>query len=400
MAIFKKNKQMKITFISNYINHYQKPFCDELYKQLGDKFKFVQTQELDDERITMGWERIETYPYLIKSYSNTDGFNKTVDLINKSDVVIYGSAPFAFIKERLKNDKLTFIYTERFFKKGYKELLRPLKIISLLRDYSSYRNNKNSFLLCASAYTAYDNMRLFAYPNYKFKWGYFPEIANYEFTEILKQKNKDKIHLLWAGRLIDWKHPEHAVEVAKRLKEENFNFHLSFIGCGVTEDYLKNIVSKSNLNNEVSFLGQMKPNEVRDYMLKSNIFLFTSSFEEGWGVVLNEAMNSGCAVVASHSSGSVNFLLKDRVNGLIYKYGCIDDLFSRVKELFLNRDFSDKLGKNAMESIINEWNPFVASSRFLSLAKNLLENNSIISYSTGPLSEAKIIKNNWYKTEK
>jgi hypothetical protein len=53
-----------------------------------------------------------------------------------------------------------------------------------------------------------------------------------------------------------------------------------------------------------------------------------------------------------------------------------------------------------MESIINEWNPFVASSRFLSLAKNLLENNSIISYSTGPLSEAKIIKNNWYKTEK
>ena len=49
-------------------------------------------------------------------------------------------------------------------------------------------------------------------------------------------------------------------------------------------------------------------------MEKSEIFLFTSDKGEGWGAVLNESMNSACAVVASHAIGSVPFLLKDGEN--------------------------------------------------------------------------------------
>jgi hypothetical protein len=37
----------------------------------------------------------------------------------------------------------------------------------------------------------------------------------------------------------------------------------------------------------------MPPEEVRVHMEQSNIYLFTSDFGEGWGAVLNEAMNSG-----------------------------------------------------------------------------------------------------------
>lgn len=51
----------------------------------------------------------------------------------------------------------------------------------------------------------------------------------------------------------------------------------------------------------------MKASEVRSYMEKADIYLFTSDFNEGWGAVLNESMNSGCAVVASHAIGSVPF---------------------------------------------------------------------------------------------
>ena len=53
-------------------------------------------------------------------------------------------------------------------------------------------------------------------------------------------------------------------------------------------------------------------------MAKSDIFIFTSDKNEGWGVVLNEAMSSACAVVANKAIGSVPFLIKDGLNGFTY----------------------------------------------------------------------------------
>ena len=62
-------------------------------------------------------------------------------------------------------------------------------------------------------------------------------------------------------------------------------------------------------------------------MEKTGIFLFTSDRQEGWGAVLNEAMNSGCAVVASHLIGAVPFLKKKKKNGLVYSSGDRKTLF-------------------------------------------------------------------------
>ena len=46
---------MKITMISNYINHHQIPFSDEMYKRLGDDYCFIQTEPMEEERSNMGW---------------------------------------------------------------------------------------------------------------------------------------------------------------------------------------------------------------------------------------------------------------------------------------------------------------------------------------------------------
>ena len=47
----------------------------------------------------------------------------------------------------------------------------------------------------------------------------------------------------------------------------------------------------------------------------------TSNQEEGWGVVVNEAMNSGCVVIGSNLAGSVPYLIENGKNGLIYNCG-------------------------------------------------------------------------------
>jgi glycosyltransferase involved in cell wall biosynthesis len=45
------------------------------------------------------------------------------------------------------------------------------------------------------------------------------------------------------------------------------------------------------------------------------VFIFTSDRNEGWGAVLNEAMGSGCAVVAADLIGSVPYLIEHKKMG-------------------------------------------------------------------------------------
>ena len=44
-----------------------------------------------------------------------------------------------------------------------------------------------------------------------------------------------------------------------------------------------------------------------------------SGRKEGWGAVVNEAMSSGCAVVADAEAGSVPYLIENSKDGFIYR---------------------------------------------------------------------------------
>ena len=79
----------------------------------------------------------------------------------------------------------------------------------------------------------------------------------------------------------------------------------------------------------------MKPEQVREYMEKSEIHIFTSDRNEGWGAVLNESMNSACVPVANKAIGSVPYLINDGNNGFMYKDE--NELYEKVKYL-LNND--------------------------------------------------------------
>lgn len=57
---------MQITMISNYINHHQLPFSQALYERLGEGYRFIQTEPMEEERIAMGWGlEAEKLPYVV-----------------------------------------------------------------------------------------------------------------------------------------------------------------------------------------------------------------------------------------------------------------------------------------------------------------------------------------------
>lgn len=358
---------MKIVFLSNYFNHHQKQICEELYQIVGKDFVFVSTSVMREERKNLGYIQNDHPSYVCLAYKGKEQYKKAISLINKADVVIAGSAPEKMLKQRIFQGKLLFRYSERPFKKKISFLKKFYYSISFrCRDLMS----KNIYVLCASAYAASDYAMVGIYKKRTFKWGYFPEFKKYEIEALLMRKKRNAI--LWCGRFIDWKHPDDAIRLAQKLKATGVDFQLKFIGTGIMEEELHSLVEKFGLTDCVEFLGSMSPQQVRIHMEETGVFLFTSDSQEGWGAVLNESMNSGCAVVASQDIGSVPFLIKDGINGSIYQSGNVEELFTKVTYLLENPDEQLKFGLNAYDTIASQWNANIAANRFLQLTKEII----------------------------
>ena len=349
-------KDYTIVYTSCFMNHYQLAIGNELNK-VFKKYYFIADTKLPEERANMGFFDMNDNEFVIKAYEDKE---RARQVIMDADVVLCGFYKYEeHIRERLKAGKLVIYSSERLFK--------TTNLVGTILRYIKYWTKyhklyKDVNLLCISAYTAGDYNRIFnLFKDRTYKWGYFSETVNYNIDELMNNKKKNS--LLWAGRLIKWKHPEYAIEVAKRLKEEGYDFNLDIIGNGQMEKGLKSLIRSNELNDCVHMLGSMNPNDVRKHMEESQIYLFTSDRGEGWGVVLNEAMNSGCACISSYSTGATPFLIKDYENGVIYKKDDVNELYIKTKQLLDNQNKLKDIGKSAYYTILNDWGPDVAAKR-------------------------------------
>lgn len=378
---------MKIVFLSNYINHHQVPLSDELFRYLGEDYKFIATVPIYEWRRKLGYEDYSDKPYVLSSYESASNYNEAVRLINAADVVIVGSSPECMIAERLKANKLTFRYSERWFKDRPWYAHGPRGWWNIYRNHFRYRNKK-VFMLAASAYTAADVSHFFLYPNKVYKWGYFPAVDKREYAAIRPpRESEDTVNIMWCSRFIDLKHPELPVLLAKKLMDAGYQFHIDMYGSGVEFDKTVALAKSLKVIDNVTFCGN-KPNaEIVEAMCNHDIFLFTSDKGEGWGAVLNESMSKGCAVVASNMIGSAPFLIEDGKNGLLFKSEDIESLFDQTKKLFDNPDLRRRLSENAVRTMQDLWSPKVAASRFIDLARRLL-NGQDTQYTDGPCSKA------------
>lgn len=383
---------MTVTFVSNYINHHQIPVSNRMYEKLGDGYSFVQTEPMEEERVKMGWDKaFGEIPYLKKYYENPNDCQK---LIDESDVVIFGGTEKEeLIADRLSNKKPVIRYSERLYKEGQWKCVSPRGLIKKYKDHTRHSDDP-VFLLCAGGYVADDFNIIRAYSGKRFNWGYFPYF--YEYSEEERKKRRDerrsheRLELIWAGRFIDWKHPEYCVEVAKHLKSQNRAFHFTLIGDGPLRNEVENRFKAGFESDEYTFFGNLLNTEVREAMNKADVFFLTSDYKEGWGAVLNEAMNAGCAIIASHAAGAVPTLIKHKQNGLVFQSGKVKSLLKRVDEVIADQKWRLFLGESAYETLQNEWNHVTAADRLLGVCEDIA-NDRIHFAASGPLSEAKVI---------
>lgn len=375
-----------IVFISNFLNHHQMPVAEKLYELTGGKYRFIEQEPMPESFRQAGYPTYDDLPFLIQYWRSPSLALEAKRLVLEAEAVLYGNiSDYSIIRQRLEKGMLTFECGERWFKRGWINLLSP-RLIKTQIYYHIFFRNKPLYRLNASAYAANDMARMYSFKNKMFKWGYFTSIPSSH--RISQEDNvNSKLKILWVARFLKLKHPELPVKVASNLKAKGYNFELSMYGSGPELERIKALIDSLGLDDCVFLKGNLPNTEILEEMRRHEVFLFTSDRHEGWGAVLNESMSNGCAVIASEKIGSVPFLIEDGKNGLIFKDKSVDDLTSKLQQLFDNPPLCRGLGKRAMRTMREVWSPENAALSLIKLIDGI-KNGTPEIIPSGPCSPA------------
>jgi glycosyltransferase involved in cell wall biosynthesis len=105
---------------------------------------------------------------------------------------------------------------------------------------------------------------------------------------------------------------------------------------------------------DIRFCGFRNQSEMPRFFDIASVFVLPARHEP-WGLVVNEAMNAGTAVVISDDVGCHPDLITDGVEGFVYPVGDVDALTEALLRVLATPETAAKMGQNALERI-SSWN--------------------------------------------
>ena len=171
--------------------------------------------------------------------------------------------------------------------------------------------------------------------------------------------------VLAVGRLDKVKGFDLLIKSWKLICDDVGEWRLRIVGSGQEEDNLKRICEEFDVRN-IEFIPQQF--DIKQYYIDSSIYVM-SSIEEGYGMVVIEAMECGLPIVAFDNVGA-KFLVKHGKNGLVCRTGDIATLSTNLKKLIDDFNLRLEFGKTSkeyakkfhIENISPKWKPILGKN--------------------------------------
>lgn len=326
---------MKIILWQNVLSIHQIPYINQLskFKEVNEVI-LISGEDLTNERKNMGWSNIgidntlnfriilnpnnDQIKTIYSSYSNDcwhlySGIRSFDFVFNAFKLGLKYNTKRALITERpntfafgLCNGKPLWLHKIRFFIQDRKYAKYISKVFAMGEDAVSYFK---------SVYKNWDVI----------PFAYCTEASNNN----VRFKSEKNVSFCFVGSLSWWKSPESIIKAACII---NKKINISYIGGGKKESYLKKMsIKKEQI--KVIFHGFKKNSEI-PLLLSNQDVLILPSIYDGWGAVINEAIQSGLFVICSDKCGAKE-LLSDKRIGKVFRCNDINEL-SNIMDYCIN----------------------------------------------------------------
>ena len=179
-------------------------------------------------------------------------------------------------------------------------------------------------------------------------------------------------NLLCAGRLVAEKGVDTAIQALEKLvfDQDVRSMRLSVAGSGSADyqSYLRRLVTQAGLDDYVSFLGHVRPEEMPRLLQQFDVLLMPSNWEEPLSRMVLEGMISGLVVVATPRGGTIEILV-DGENGLLFTPGDPEDLARKITRLIEDPISRRKLANAGQQTVVERF----TMTRMMDEIENYLE---------------------------
>jgi len=156
--------------------------------------------------------------------------------------------------------------------------------------------------------------------------------------------------MLYVGRLVKHKGIQDLIFSYKKLLKEgerSNNIYTIIIGHGKYENELKKMTRGMR---NVIFVGNVNYLHIYRYYFASDVFILPT-YNDPWGLVINEAMACGLPIVTTRNSGASLDLIKG--NGYVYDAGDINKLAHILFKITHDSELRSIMGRKSLNIIKN-----------------------------------------------
>jgi glycosyltransferase involved in cell wall biosynthesis len=185
--------------------------------------------------------------------------------------------------------------------------------------------------------------------------------VDYYIIQEVKPYCKEMFDVIYVGRIVGDRNLHILIKSIDVIRRKyGMKIKLAIIGEGPLETFLKKLVQKLDLYNQVTFFGRIEKHEfIYSIMKSSKVFVYPTAPEGGWCIVMLEANAAGLPVITLRKSdigvGYEN--VKDGVNGLILNEITPESLADAIIKLLINEELREELSVNSKNFARNyDWN--------------------------------------------
>ena len=157
-------------------------------------------------------------------------------------------------------------------------------------------------------------------------------------------KTQDDGYALYFGRLSREKGILNLINAFAKLDEGL----LYIAGEGDEEETIKNIIKENKLEKRVKLLGFLNKEQMTETTRKCKFVVVPSIWYENCPYSVLETLAIGKPVIGSNMGG-IPELVEDNENGFIYQYDDVDELSSKMKQLFKDKKLVENFSKKSKQ---------------------------------------------------
>ena len=347
----------------NIPSFHQNDLFNELSKKY-DKFEVVYAHAQDRNRINQGWNVENVQHYESKTIGENLNLRTLIIYVFKNRKAthivngIWAEKSFLFVIVLLNIFRADFlIYSEAPVPTKKRSFIKKLILIFLIKPLAKLLIIRAIGFLAVSNFAVKYFESLGVNNDKIYRFGYFRNSKTSFKYELINETTQ----FVFVGQLIERKGVMDLLEAIKIISKSNHLFHLTIIGTGELELLLKGFIIKNQLQNIVTLAGVINSENIINYIEKVDLLILPSVFD-GWGMVINEALQCQVPVIASDQCGA-NELIKHNKSGFIFQHNSVESLTENL-EKFLNlsleeriemKHFAAKVGKKISIPVISDY---------------------------------------------